>query len=139
MIEAQHVVALAFNALAADSQFSTAVGGRIYRDQVPQAAALPAAIVGPIVSAVDSLTLGGDRVFAVVELDVHLVAAGPSYGPINAAGDRADAVLSHLGGPAGGADVVELRRSAVRAYLENEAGTTYAHIVQTYRSEAYAL
>jgi hypothetical protein len=138
MLEAQHVAGFVFDALVADAAFSSAVGGRIYREQIPQAASLPAAIVGPVVSAVDATTLGGVRVLANVQVDVHLVGSGASYGPITPAAERADAVLSNLGGTNAGVFVVELRRDAVQAYLENAAGVTYVHLIQTFRTEAHA-
>lgn len=138
MIESQRVAAFVFDALKNDPTFAGFVGSRIYRDQVPQAAALPAAIVS-LVSATDSNTMGGVRVFAATLVDVHLIANGSSYAPINGAADRADAVLQNRGGTSGGADVVELRREQATAYLETEAGVTYSHIVQTFRTEAFAL
>lgn len=137
MIEGQRAAAFVFSALAADAAFSQAIGGRLYRDQVPQTATLPAATV-TLVSSTDMLTLGADRVWASCLVDVRLVAAGPSYSPINAAADRADAVLSHLGGTNGGAQIVEVRREQVMAFLENDAGATFSHIVQTFRTEAYS-
>jgi len=138
MIEGQRVVSYVFNALKNDAAFSTAVGGRVYRDQVPQSAPLPSAIVS-LVSDVDVVTLGGRRVHGTVLVDVHLIASGASYGPINAAADRADVVLDQAAGTTGGAVVVKLRRDAAQAFLENEAGVVYAHVIQTYRTEAYAV
>ena len=137
MLEGQRAAAFVFDALKADAAFNAAIGGRLYRDQVPQAAQLPAGLVS-LVSATDSNTLGGVRVFAAALVDVHLIAAGSSYGPINAAADRADTVLQNRDGTSGGAVIVELRREQVMAYLETEAGTTFAHLVSTYRTEAHA-
>ena len=136
-VEAQQVVGFVFDALAADTAFSSAVGGRIYRDLVPQAAALPAATV-TLVSATDVNTLGADRAFETVLVDVRVVMSGSSYGPINAAADRADAVLQNRLGTRGGVAVVELRREQVQTFIETEAGATFAHIIQSYRSEAHA-
>ena len=137
MLEAQRAVAYVFDSLKADSQFSTALGGRLYRDQVPQAATLPAGIVS-LVSSTDSATLGAGRVFAMTLIDVHLIASGASYGPINAAADRADAVLQNRTGTSGGIHVVELRREQTQAFLEVEAGVTYSHVILSFRTEAYA-
>jgi hypothetical protein len=137
-IEAQRVAALVFDALKADAALSAMLGGRVYRDQVPAAAALPAATVG-VVSSVDTVTLGGDRVLDTVLIDVRVVAAGSSYGAINPSADRVDAVVQGLGGVSGGVDVAKLRRDQVQAYVENEAGTQHVHIIQTYRSEAFTL
>lgn len=140
VVEAQRAVAFVFDALKADAGVggvNTLLGGRLYRDQVPQAAALPAGIVS-LVSSTDSNTLGADRVFATTLVDVHLIATGPSYAPINAAADRADVVLQNRGGTSGGAAVVELRREQVMTYLETAAGVTYAHLVMTWRTECYA-
>lgn len=138
MIESQRAVAYVFDALKADAAFSAAIGGRLYRDQVPQAATLPAGLVS-LVSGTDSNTLGGVRVFDAVLIDVHLIAAGASYGPINGAADRADAVLQNAVGTSGGVQVVELRRTQTMAYLEVDAGATYAHLVMTWNTEAHAL
>lgn len=139
-IEAQRVAAFVFDTLKADAGvggFNTLVGGRLYRDQVPQAATLPAATVS-IVSGTDSNTLGGIRAFDVVLVDVRVVGAGASYGPINPAADRADAVLQNTRGTSGGVQVVEIRRDQVQVFLETESGTTFSHIIQTFRSEAYS-
>jgi hypothetical protein len=138
-VEAQDVAAFVFDTLKADAGaggFNTLLGGRLYRDQVPQSATLPAATV-TVVSATDSNTLGGDRVFGVVLVDVRVVAAGASYGAINAAADRADAVLQNRTGTSGGVQVVEIRRDQTQMFLESESGQTYAHVIQTFRSEAH--
>jgi Protein of unknown function (DUF3168) len=138
VIEGQRAVAVVFGALAADAPFWAAIGGRLFRDQVPSGAALPAAIV-TLVSSVDSRTLDGRRVLDTVTIDVHLVADGSSYGPIDPAADLADGVVDGLRDVVDGVLAVRFRRDAVTAFLENESGATYAHLIQTYRSEAYAL
>lgn len=137
IVEAQRVAALVFDALKADAALSTMLGGRVYRDQVPAAATLPAATV-TVVSSVSALTLGGNRVLDTVLVDVRVVTNGASYGPINPAADQVDAVLQGLGGVSGGVDTVKLRRDQTQLFIENEAGTQHAHIIQTYRSEAFA-
>lgn len=139
-VEAQKVAAFVFDTLMDDTApggVSALLGGRIYRDQVPQQAALPAATV-TVVSSTDSSTLGGNRVMDIVLVDVRCVAAGASYGPINAAADRVDTLLQNTSGVKSGVVVVELRRDQTQAYLESESGTTYSHLIQTFRTEAYA-
>lgn len=138
MIEAQKVAAFVFDTLKADSQLASMLGGRVYRDQVPQAATLPAATV-TLVSSTSSNTLGADRALDVVLVDVRVVGTGASYGPINPAADRVDAVLQNRRGASGGVWVVELRRDQVQTFLETESGAQFAHIIATYRTEAYAL
>jgi hypothetical protein len=139
VVEAQRVAAFVFDTLKADAGvggFNTLLSGRLYRDQVPAAATLPAATV-TLVSSTDSNTLGGDRVFGVVLVDVRVVGAGSSYGPINPAADRADAVLQNARGMSGGVQVVELRRDQTQAFVESESGTSYTHLIQTFRTEAH--
>ena len=140
-VEAQRVAAFVFDTLKADAGVggvNTLLSGRIYRDQVPAAAALPAATVG-VVASTDSGTLGAVRVLDVVLVDVRVVGSGASYAPINPAADRIDAVLQNRTGTSGGVQVVELRRDQTQLFIENEAGTQYTHIVQTFRTEAHAL
>lgn len=145
MIEGSRVAAFVWSALVADSGaggVNTLLGGtpstpgRIYRDQVPQAAALPAATV-TLVSATDANTLGGDRVFGAVLVDVRVVGSGASYGTITPIADRADLVLQNRRGTSGGVQIVELRREQVQSFVENEAGTAFTHILSTYRTECY--
>ena len=136
-VEAQKVAAFVFDALKADPALSTMLGGRVYRDRVPAAATLPAATVG-VVAATDFGTLGAVRVVSMVLVDVRVVTSGSSYGPINGAADRVDAVLQNRRGTSGGVEVVELRRDQAQLYQEDEAGASFVHIVQTYRTEAYA-
>lgn len=139
MIEGQRVAAFVFDKLAADTGaggVSTLVGGRIYRDVVPQAAALPAVTV-TLVSATDTNTIGARRVFQQVLVDVRVVAAGAVYA--NTIADRVDTVLQNVGGVQSSVvTVVELRREQVTAFIESDAGKLYAHIVASYRSESYA-
>jgi hypothetical protein len=104
---------------------------------VPQAATLPAATV-TVVASTDSSTLSGNRVLDIVLIDVRCVASGASYSPINAAADRVDTVLQNSHGTKSGVVVVELRRDQTQAFLESEAGAQFAHLIQTFRTEAYA-
>jgi hypothetical protein len=138
VIEGQRVASLVYDLLVADtggSGVNTLVGGRIYRDRVPQAAPLPAVTV-TLVSATDTNTRGGLRVFQNVLVDVRVVSDGSVYA--NAIADRVDAVLQQSGGLKEAVHVNELRREQVTAFVEDDSGKSYAHIVATYRSEAYA-
>jgi hypothetical protein len=138
MLEGQRVASLVFDLLKADTGaggVNTLTGGRIYRDRVPQTALLPAVTV-TLVSATDTNTLGGLRVFQNVLIDVRVVSDGTVYS--NAIADRVDTVLQQAGGIKETVHVNELRREQVMAFVEDDAGKSYAHIVSTYRSEAYA-
>jgi hypothetical protein len=138
MLEGQRVASLVFDLLKADtggSGVNTLTGGRIYRDRVPQTALLPAVTV-TLVSATDTNTLGGLRVFQNVLVDVRVVSDGTVYS--NAIADRVDTVLQQAAGIKEAVHVNELRREQVMAFVEDDAGKSYAHIVSTYRSEAYA-
>lgn len=139
MIEGQRVAAFVFDTLAADTGtggVSALVGARIYRDRVPQGVALPAVTV-TLVSATDTNTIGGRRVFQTALVDVRVVTDGLVYP--NTIADRVDAVLQNVGGvQASTVTVVELRREDVQAFIEDDAGRSYAHVIATYRSESYA-
>lgn len=140
MIEAQRVARYVYAALSGDTGaggVSTLVSGRIYRDVIPQGAALPALTI-TVASSVDVLTLEGTRVFASVLVDVRVTGEGADYGALNTVADRADAVLQGAGGLQVDAQVVKLRREAVQAFVEEDSGKLYSHIVATYRSEAHA-
>lgn len=137
-LEGQQVAGWIYDQLAADTGaggVSTLTGARIYRDRAPQGAAAPAVTV-TLVSHVDESTVGGRRVFAMTLVDVRVVGDGDAYQNTIAA--RADAVLQNAGGTRGGVTIVELRRDAVQAFVEDDAGKSYSHVIQTYRSEAYA-
>jgi len=137
MLEGQRVASFVWDTLAADTGaggVSTLVGGRIYRDRVPQTAALPAITV-TLVSAVDTNTIGGRRVKQNVLVDVRVVADGSGYP--NAIADRIDTVLQNAGGTKSSVVVVELVREQVTAFIEDDAGKSYSHVVATYRSPAY--
>lgn len=137
-LEGQQVAGWMFDRLVADNGAGgvhTLTGGRIYRDRVPQAALLPAVTV-TLVSHVDENTIGGRRAFAVTLTDVRVVGDGTAYQ--NTIAGRVDSVLQNATGSRNGVTVVELRRDGVQAFIEDEAGKSYAHVIQTYRSEAYA-
>jgi hypothetical protein len=137
-LEGQQAVGLVYDLLKADQGaggVNTLVAGRIYRDLAPQDASLPAVVVS-LVSHVDVNTVGGDRVFANTQIDVRVVGTGTAYQ--NAVAARADAVLQNAAGARNGTAVVELVRAAVRAFVEDDAGRLYSHIVQTYSTPAYA-
>jgi len=136
-VEGQMVAAWIWDTLKADaggSGVNTLVGGRIYRDIVPQAAALPAITI-TLVSHVDENTVGGRRVFAVTLTDVRVVGDGSGYQ--NAVAGRVDTVLQNAAGVKSGVTIVELRRDGVQAFIESESGKTYSHVIQTFRTEAY--
>jgi len=114
---------------------SATTTGRIYRDRVPAAAILPAATVG-LVSHVDTNTLGGVRAFAVADVDVRVVGDGSSYGPLAPIAERADTVLQAASGTRDQTYVYRLRRTAVQAFPEDDAGKSFTHVIQTYRTEA---
>lgn len=141
MLEGQRVAAYVFDALKADNGaggVNTLVGGRIYRDRVPRTVQTWPAVVVSLVSHVDESTLGGDRVYAVTLVDVRVVSEGGAYS--NSVGDRIDTVLQGLsvssGSPA--VRIVKLRRDGVQAFLEDDEGKTWAHLIQTFRTEAHA-
>jgi hypothetical protein len=137
-VEGQRVASLVFDLLKADtggSGVNTLVSGRIYRDRVPQAALLPAVTV-TLVSATDTNTVGGRRVFQNVLLDVRVVSDGVNYA--NAIADRVDTVIQNAGGTKEAVSVVELVRDQVTAFVEDDSGKLYSHIVATYRTPAYA-
>lgn len=138
MIEAQRVASLVFDLLKADNGaggVNTLVSGRIYRDRVSQGAALPAITV-TLVSSVPTNTIGGRRVAQNVLVDVRIVNDGTVYA--NAIADRVDTVLQNVGGIKDTVHVVELVQDSVQAFVEDDAGKSYAHIIATYRSPAYA-
>jgi hypothetical protein len=138
MIEGQRVASLVFDLLKADTGaggVNTLVSGRIYRDRVPQTALLPAVTVS-LVSGTDTNTIGGIRVFQNVLVDVRVVSDGVNYA--NSIADRVDTVLQNTGGTKDTVRVVELTRDQVMAFIEDDAGKSYSHIVATYRTPAYA-
>jgi hypothetical protein len=137
-LEGQQVVGWVYDQLVADAGaggVNTLLGGRIYRDRVPQASTLPAATVS-LVSHVDENTVGGRRVFAVTLTDVRVVGDGTSYQ--NSVASRVDTVLQNAAGGRNGVTIVELRRDGVQAFIEDESGRSYTHLIQTYRTEAHA-
>lgn len=138
MIEGQRVVGYVFDRLVADNGAGgvhTLTSGRIYRDMVPQTATLPAVTVS-LVSHTDLNTLGGVRAFATTLVDVRVVSDGGVYATSIA--DRVDTLLQNAAGTEDGVTVVELRRDGVQAFVEADAGKLYAHLITTWRTEAYA-
>ena len=139
MVEAQRVMSYVFGLLQADNGpggVATLVGGRIYQDRVPATAPLPAATI-TLVSATDSSTLGGNRVLQTVLIDVALHADGASYGPLSAAADRVDTVLQNVGAVVNGVNTVELQRTQVTRFIDDQAGKSYAHLIQTYTTPSH--
>jgi hypothetical protein len=140
-LEGQAVAALVWTALAADTGpggVSTLLEGRVYRDRVPQAAPLPALVVGAV-RWVPTNTMSGRRVAVQAYLDVHLIAEGGSYESINPAAFRADVVVHGLAGSDSGVNVVKLENVGPdQAYPEDDSGKSFRHIVLSYRTPAYA-
>ena len=138
-LEGQQVAGWVYDTLKADAGaggVNTLVGGRIYRDRVPQTVPLPAVTV-TLVSHVDTNTMGGRRVVAGTLVDVRVVADGTDYE--NAVAARVDTVLQNAAGARNGVAIVELVRDGVQAFVEDDAGKPYAHVIQTYRSPAYSI
>ena len=138
MIEGQRVVGYVFDRLVADTGAGgvhTLTSGRIYRDVVPQSATLPAVTVSRV-SHTDANPLGGVRAFAVTVVDVRVVSDGGVYA--TSVADRIDTRLQNAAGTEDGVTVVELRRDGVQAFVEADAGKLYAHLITTWRTEAYA-
>jgi len=138
-LEGYDVCSLVYTLLVADSGpggVATLLGGRIYQDVVPQAAALPAATVS-LVAAPDTNTLGGVHVGATIDVDVRVVAAGTSYAPILPAARRAQVVLAEAYGTNGESYAYRLRRIDFRRMAESDAGAPYRHLIGTYRTEAH--
>lgn len=141
MIEAQRVVKYVYDTLVADNGAGgvhTLLSGRIYRDQVPRTVQTWPALVVSLVASVPTNTTGGRRVFQDVIVDVHFIAQGGDYTALNTAADRADTVLQNKTGSANSVTVVELVQDDVRAFIENDEGQPWAHLVATYRTAAYA-
>lgn len=140
-LEGQAVASLVWSALNTDTGaggVSTLLGGRIYREKVPQSVPLPALVIGAV-RWVPTNTRSGVRVAVQAYLDVHLIADGNDYGAINPAAFRADAVVHGLAGFDSGVNVVKLENVGPdMAYQEDDAGKVYSHLVLSYRTPAYA-
>jgi hypothetical protein len=138
-LEGYDVCAFVWSTLVADTVVggvNTLLGGRIYQDVVPQAAALPAATIG-LVAAPDTTTLGGEHVMSTVDVDVRVVASGTSYGAIVPVARRIDVVLARMYGMSGESEIYKLRRIDFRRLAETDAGVSYRHLIGTYRTEAH--
>lgn len=141
MIEGHRVAKFVMDTLTADAGIggvNTLVGGRIRRDRLGQAMALPGITV-TLISDVDESTLSGRRVFGVNLVDVRVVGDGNGdYGPLLPIADRVDAVLQEARGLKDGVTVVKLRRDSVQEFVEDDSGKPYTHVIQTFRTEAHA-
>lgn len=139
MIEADRAAKWAWTLLRADTAsggVNTLSGGRIYRDLVPQSAALPAVVI-TTQAATDDVAIGGHRVTTSVLLNVRVVTTAADYVAVKALADRVDTVLD---GATGSQDTVLIGktvRDSTQQYLEVEDGITYANVVQLYRTRAY--
>jgi hypothetical protein len=140
--EGQAVAAFVRDTLVADTGaggVNTLLGGRIYRDQVPQPAILPALIIDAV-RWVPLNTMSGTRVAAACYLSVHLIADGTDYAAINTVAARANVVVHGSSGSNGGVTIVKLENiEPDLAYPEDEAGRAYRHLVLSYRTPAYAV
>jgi len=146
-LEGHDVCSLVWTKLVADAGaggVNTLLGGtpttpgRIYRDRVPQAAALPAATI-TLVSSVDTNTLSGIRAMNTTQVDVRVVGPGASYGPLVPIATRVDTVLQGAFGTQGSTYAFKLRRTDLRAFVEDDAGAAFTHVIGTYLSEAESL
>jgi hypothetical protein len=144
-LEGHDVCALVWDLLVADSGaggVNTLLGGapgtpgRIYQDLVPQAAPLPAATVG-LVAAPDTTSVSGDHVLATVDVDVRVIGAGTSYGPIAPIARRVDVVLSGAAGTAGETYAYKLERIDFRRAPADDGGVSYRQMIGTYRTPAH--
>ncbi len=115
---------------------NTLLGGRIYVGRVPQAAALPAALITMVASTATN-TMGGRRVVERTVVDVHLIADGIDYAALNTVAKRVDTVLQNAAGSNAGVQAVELVKEQTTAYSEDDAGKSYVHVVQTFATPSY--
>lgn len=138
-LEGYDVCSLVYTLLRADAGpggVNTLLGGRIYQDRVPQAAPLPAATIA-LVAAPPTNTLGGVHVKSTVSVDVRVVAAGASYAPIEPIARRVDVVLHGASGTAGETYAYKLEKIDERREATDEAGASFRHLIDTYRTEAH--
>jgi hypothetical protein len=145
-LEGHDVCGLVWSLLVADSGpggVNTLLGGtptqpgRIYQDEIPQAAVLPAATVG-LVAAPPTSTLGGVQVLSTVDVDVRVVTAGTSYTPIVPIARRVHVTLQGAAGTSGTTYAYKLAKRDERRIAERDAGAAYRHLIATYRTEAHA-
>lgn len=141
MLEGLAVVAAVFDWLKADSGAGgvfTLAGGRLYRDQIPQGV-VGIAVVVTLVSSTPTNTLGGLRVFERTVIDIAVIgAAGLDYSAANPLAKRVDVVIQNKSGTKSGVNVVELVKEQTTAFIENDSGKSYPHIVQTYATPSHA-
>jgi len=144
-LEGHDVCALVWDLLVADSGAgggNTLLGGtpttpgRIYQDQVPQAASLPAATV-VLVAAPDTLTLDGTHVLSSVQVDVRVIGSGTSYSTIVPIARRVDVVLAGAAGTAGETYSYRLGRIDLRRSPADDGGVSYRQIIATYQTSAH--
>lgn len=144
-LEGHDVCSLVWNRLVADSGaggVNTLLGGtpttpgRIYQDQIPQAAPLPGITIS-LVAAPDTATLGGVHVGSTVDVDVAVRTNGTSYAPIVGIARRATVVLDGYAGTAGESYACRLVRIDSQRLATDEAGISYRHMIGTYRAVAH--
>ena len=139
MLEAQRVCRFIEKRLTADNGVGgvhTLVGGRIYRDRLPQGKPRPAVTIA-VVNADDFNSYDGAHVSADIEIDVAVRGDGEDYAPFNTIAARVFTVLQEASGVEEGVYVVQLRRTSVNPYQTTAAGNlVFSHIVQTFFTEA---
>lgn len=138
MIEGAMVARFIRAALVADAGaggVNTLVGGRIFRSRVPQAKDLPAVTIH-VISQPDHNTATGRHVYQDVQVDVAVRGDGEDYGPILPVAERIFAVLQGLSGVQDGVSVVKLRRVNSAELMNTVQGHTFAHLIQTFLTEA---
>lgn len=141
VLEAESVVGAAVQRLTSDTGpggVSTLVGGRIYRDMIPQGAGYPAVVVA-VQAATDDLTMGGDHVLQDVLVLVKVVDRGASYTTVQPIAKRIAERLEGYGRIVqDGVHIVKFRREAAPPQpAEVEQGVRYLHLNQLFRTEAY--
>jgi hypothetical protein len=142
-LESEQVVALAYQALNADTTLNTtlAVGGRIHRDAIPEGGTFPAITLQPV-AAVDLNTRGGVHIWQNVQLLVKVTdrftgAAASYVTKLIPIAKRVHVILAELTGTVDGVYVVKLRRiNAPPQPPEIRAGVRYATLNQVFETEA---
>jgi hypothetical protein len=141
VIEGHRVVKFIMDTLTADAGaggVNTLVGGRIRRDRLGQTMALPGITV-TLVSDTDLSTMSGRRVAGSALVDVAVRGDGNGdYAPLLPIADRVDTVLQNALGLKDGVSVVKLVRTATQQFVDDDAGKSYTHVIQTYRTPRYA-
>jgi hypothetical protein len=87
----------------------------------------------------DLSTMSGRRVAGSALVDVAVRGDGNGdYAPLLPIADRVDTVLQNALGLKDGVSVVKLVRTATQQFVDDDAGKSYTHVIQTYRTPRYA-